>query len=119
MNKITIKANGLGKFDIVLSVPLVFEYEDVLHRSGKVPVSAEAANAVIDYLCQQAELCRIFFLWRPVLKDSKDDMVLELAMNAGCDFIVTHNTKDFLKINKFDVEVVTPAQFIIFLENKL
>jgi len=40
-------------------------------------------------------------------------------MNAGCNFIVTHNTKDFLKTNKFNVKVVTPAQFIIFLKNKI
>ncbi len=107
---------GLGRFNLVLSVPLVFEYEDVLHRPEKVPVSSKGIDAIIDYICQQAEQCRIFFLWRPVLKDPKDDMVLELAINSGCDFIVTHNTKDFLKADKFKVKVVTPLQFMRYLE---
>jgi len=107
---------GLSHFNIVLSVPLAFEYEDVLHRPEKVPVSSKGIDAIIDYICQQAKHCQIFYLWRPVLKDPKDDMVLELAINSGCDFIVTHNTKDFLKADKFKVKVVTPFQFMRFLE---
>ena len=107
---------GSGNFKLVLSVPLAFEYEDVLHRPDKVPVSSIGIDAIIDYICQEADQCRIFYLWRPVLKDPKDDMVLELAINSGCDYIVTHNTKDFLKADKFKVKVVTPFQFMEFLE---
>ena len=40
---------------------------------------------------------RIFFLWRPFLKDPKDDMVLELAVEAEVEYIVTHNLKDLLQ----------------------
>ncbi len=107
---------GSGNFKLILSVPLAFEYEDVLHRPDKVPVSSRGIDAIIDYICQEADQCRIFYLWRPVLKDPKDDMVLELAINSGCDYIVTHNTKDFLKADKFKVKVVTPFQFMGLLE---
>jgi len=112
-----LKLVGTGQFNIVLSVPLVFEYEDVLHRPEKVPVSAVAVDVVIDYLCEQAQLCEIFFLWRPILKDPKDDMVLELAVNSECDYIITHNTKDFLKADTFSAKIVTPSQFIDILEH--
>ena len=37
---------------------------------------------IIHYLCMVSEHRRIFFLWRPFLKDPKDDMVLELAVEA-------------------------------------
>ena len=39
---------------------------------------------------------QIFYLWRPKLRDPKDDMVLELAMNAGADAIVRHNVRNYV-----------------------
>jgi len=35
---------------------------------------------IIDYICSVAKHWKVFFLWRPLLKDLKDDMVLELAV---------------------------------------
>jgi predicted nucleic acid-binding protein len=54
----------------------------------------------------------LFFLWRPYLKDPEDDMVLELAVTANCDFIVTYNIKDFKGAEEFGVEVITPQEFL-------
>lgn len=109
---------GQAHFRIALSVPLLLEYEDVLKRPDKVPVSMQAIDAVLDYLCSQAELQKVFFLWRPRLKDPKDDMVLELAMNAGCQVIVTHNISDFSNVKDFGISVLTPSQFLDKLEAK-
>jgi predicted nucleic acid-binding protein len=39
-------------------------------------------------------------------------MVLELAVAAGCDKIVTHNTRDFLGVERFGIEILTPAAFL-------
>ncbi len=39
-------------------------------------------------------------------------MVLELAVSAGCDSIVTHNLADFAGAERFSVKVLTPAQFL-------
>jgi len=50
----------------------------------------------------------IHFLWRPFLKDPQDDHVLELAVEAGCGFIVTHNVRDFSGSERFGIRVVTP-----------
>jgi hypothetical protein len=38
---------------------------------------------VVHFLCANANLRPIFFLWRPLLPDPKDDFVLELAVKAG------------------------------------
>ena len=54
----------------------------------------------------------IFFLWRPVLKDPKDDLVLELAVESESDYIVTFNKKDFRGIEKFGLKAVTPQEFL-------
>ena len=102
-----------GRFNINLSVPLVLEYEDVLLRQEPgVPLTAEAVGSVLDYHCAVARQHPIFFLWRPFLRDPKDDMVLELAVKAECHFIVTFNERDFAGIEQFGLEALTPAGFL-------
>jgi predicted nucleic acid-binding protein len=39
-------------------------------------------------------------------------MVLETAVAAGAEFIVTHNIKDFSGADRFGVRIVTPGWFI-------
>lgn len=101
------------KFDVNLSVPLVMEYEDVALRPGLVPKMSSASIAdILDYVCTVGNKRKIFYLWRPFLKDPKDDMVLELAVEAQCDYIVTFNQKDFVGSEQFGIEIVTPYQFL-------
>lgn len=105
---------GKGYFDINLSVPLVIEYEDVLYRHlPQLAISKVAIDAVIDFHCSVANKHQIFFLWRPFLRDPKDDMVLELAVKAECDYIVTHNKRDFRGVTEFGIKAVTPGDFLI------
>jgi predicted nucleic acid-binding protein len=54
----------------------------------------------------------IFYLWRPQLKDPSDDMVLELAVTAGCDYNLTYNVNDFKGSEKFGIEAITPKVFL-------
>ncbi len=104
---------GRGLFDLHLSVPLVLEYEDVLKREvvGQVEPSP-AVEAVIDFHCAVAEQHRIYFLWRPALRDPGDDMVLELAVAAQADFVVTHNLKDYAGVERFGLRAVSPRTFL-------
>ena len=104
---------GTGAFDIAVSVPLILEYESVLTRQAvELKRSPEAINDLIDYVCQVAKKQRIFFLWRPFLSDPDDDMILELAVAAGCDAIVTHNLKDFRRSSELGMAVVSPGDFL-------
>jgi predicted nucleic acid-binding protein len=71
---------GAGAFEIALLVPLVLEYEDATRRLGDATGLSHAdIEDVIDYLCSVAHLQEIHFLWRPVLRDPRDDHMLELA----------------------------------------
>ena len=54
----------------------------------------------------------VFFLWRPMLRDPKDDMVLELAVAAQCVAVVTYNTRGFAGVDRFGVAVWTPADLL-------
>jgi len=41
-----------------------------------------------------------------------DDMVLELAVLANCQYIVTFNKRHFLTIGQFGLQAVTPGDFL-------
>lgn len=96
-----------GKFQLNVSTPLVAEYEEVLKRE----FPAINGTDIIDYLCSVANRHKIFYLWRPVLKDPDDDFILELAVKCSAT-IVTWNVKDFRKAASFNITVVTPREFL-------
>lgn len=102
-----------SRFQINLSVALVLEYEDVLKRPElNLSLTHQEINDVIDFLCQNANLREIFYLWRPTLRDPKDDFILELAVESNCEYIVTFNTKDFADAKNFDIKAITPSDFL-------
>lgn len=104
---------GTDRFDIHLSVPLLVEYEDALGRQvSEGRISQSVVEAVLDYHCQVAEHHPIFFLWRPALRDPKDEMVLELAVKARCETIVTFNDRDFAGVERFGLRALHPAAFL-------
>ena len=101
------------RFEINLSVPLVLEYESALKRPGTAPaLTNDDVDSVLDYLCSVGHHREIYFLWRPVLRDPKDDMVLEVAVEASCEFVVTHNLRDFRGIERYGVRPLTPSDFL-------
>ncbi|MDN5850115.1 MAG: putative toxin-antitoxin system toxin component, PIN family [Nitrococcus sp.] len=109
---------GTGHFDTAVSVPLVFEYEDVLARET-IGIPTAAAVDVIDYLCLVSHRQEVHFLWRPFLKDPKDDLVLELAVASQSTIIVTYNIKDFEGGASFGVRALRPAGLLAELGVKL
>lgn len=102
------------RLTIVLSVPLMIEYQAVLTRAdhlGAAGLSAGDVHVLLDALAAVADPVRLAFLWRPALRDPDDDMVLEAAVNGRADAIVTFNTKDFgSHASRFGIGVLTPAQ---------
>jgi putative PIN family toxin of toxin-antitoxin system len=102
-----------GKFHPCISVPLVLEYEAAAKDLiGQVPLRGRDVDAVIDYFCKVASHHQIYYLWRPFLKDAKDDMVLELAVTAACDAIVTYNVSHFEGAEQFGLKVMTAKELL-------
>ena len=100
-----------------ISIPLILELEDVLlrpqNRARMPQFSEQQLKQFIDDICQISHHQAIYFLWRPQLKDPKDDMVLELAVNAQADYLITYNLKDFEQSRqKFNFKLLTPKQFL-------
>jgi putative PIN family toxin of toxin-antitoxin system len=100
-------------YQLNLSVPLVLEYEEVAKRMvGEISLSEQDIDDILDFVIQNSNRWHIFYLWRPQLKDPSDDMVLELAVTASCNYIITYNINDFKGIEKFGIKAITPKTFL-------
>ncbi len=106
-----------GETNVAVSVALALEYEDVLKRA----VFREASWAsdgdlelLLDELLGTAVLIApIDYRLRPVLTDADDDMVLECAVQARAEAIVTMNIRDFSGIApRYGIEVLQPGQWL-------
>ncbi len=96
-----------------ISVPLFIEYESVAKRESVVgELTEKEIETVLNYFLSQSNIQKIFYLWRPILKDPKDDLVLELAVKSQSKYIITFNKKDFKGCEKFGIEVLTPYEFL-------
>jgi len=107
---------GTSKFEIHDSVALILEYEDVIQRQRtELGLSEDEVSIFIDSLCAMAQHHKIYFLWRPFLTDVNDELVLELAVTANCEYILTHNVSDFKGSEKFGIRAITPKEFLHFI----
>ena len=96
---------------VAMSPSLFFEYEDVLRRPH-LAIDQSVVDRFSVSLADRAELVVADYLIRPFLPDEGDDHVLELAIAAGCDTIVTYNVRDFADANRYAVSVQTPTIFL-------
>jgi len=101
----------------VVSNSLLTEIEDVLLRDKNMGMYSHFTvgdiKSFVDDIASISYHQNINFLWRPFLNDQEDDMVLETAFNASADFVVTHNIKDFKKIEEsFNIGIKTPKEFL-------
>ena len=111
------------KIQIALSVSLFEEYEDVLKREKSLKdfgLDIEDIDKFLRFIAYVGKPYTIYYLFRPNLKDEKDNMAVELAVTSQSDYIVTSNIKDFKNAElKFDhLKIVTPIEFAKIWRNK-
>lgn len=106
------------KVTILLSVTLFFEYEEVLSRPDQLPPGVNAMQMMefLKNLAAMSKPTKIFYGWRPWLRDPDDDMLLELAVAGSASHIITYNLRDFAGVaQSFGIQVMTPAAFLRLL----
>ena len=111
---LTSKALKDTKYNVI-SVPLALEFEEVLlrpkNRQKYDYFTQEEVRLIISDIVSISHKTKLHFLWRPFLRDSFDDKVLETAVNGQARAIITYNTKDFAGVKKhFDIDILTPAE---------
>ena len=72
-------------------------------------------DVFLNGLCAIAVCHDIFYLWRLLAKDPDDSFLLELAVRANADFIITYNPKDFPAAASFGIKLATPREFLQLL----
>lgn len=98
--------------DLILSVPLILQYEEVLMRPDHLAaggLSSRDVGVLLDALCAVCQPVEISFLWRPVLRDPTDEMVLEAAVSGEADRILTFNEGDYEGSEHFRIQVMRPG----------
>jgi putative PIN family toxin of toxin-antitoxin system len=108
-----LKTARHGGVTIVANVGLVLEYEAVCSRAEHLLASEltlSQVQAFLDVVVALSKPIETHFLWRPLLRDANDEMVLEAAVNGQASAIVTFNHRDFGAIpSQFGIELLTPA----------
>lgn len=121
-SRILLTAAMERRIRLLLSVPLMMEYEAVLMRAEHRAVSGLSVDDVgvlLDAVAAVAEPIRLAYLWRPTLPDADDDMVLETAVNGGADGLVTVNRRHFGPVTAtFGIATLSPAQGVTLMEKR-
>jgi len=100
-------------FNFAISVPLILEYEAVLKRKLDRTIFTDSdIEDFINYLCKVGIKTKLFYLWRPYLKDAFDDHVLEVTIQSNASTIVTYNKKDFKEAENLGLKILTPKEFL-------
>ena len=106
----------VGSISIGVTVALALEYEAVCLRDEHVVASglqpAEAQNFV-NAMIAIAKPIAVHYRWRPQLRDPSDEMVLEAAVNAGADALLTFNIRHFASASAaFRLKISRPGDFL-------
>ena len=86
-----------GHYLPLVGAALLAEYEDVLARTGLFVdsvLTASERDEVLDGFLNRCRWVEVFYAWRPNLPDEADNHLIELAVAARADAIVTRNLRD-------------------------
>lgn len=86
---------------------------------SKSPFTLKEREAFLGAFLSVCEWVRVYYLWRPNLPDEADNHLVELAVAAGDDAIVSSNTRDLRRseLNFPHLQILAPAQFLKTLGN--
>ncbi len=100
-----------------MGAALYAEYESLLGREKLFeasPLQSTEREAVMNAFLNVCRWVKVYFLWRPNLRDEADNHLVELAVAGGAQAIITRNVRDFR-----DAELVFPALRVVRPEELL
>jgi putative PIN family toxin of toxin-antitoxin system len=101
-----------GRIQMCVSEQLMAEYYEVLARPKFATFHDffERAEALLAYIGTKAVMY-VPQISLHLIKDTDDNMILELADEAAADFIITGNTTDFTFPTYRQTRIVTPRTY--------
>lgn len=105
------------KYQPLMGNALFCEYEAVISRDEilrSCSLSTEEIQTLLASFMSICEWTRIYYLWRPNLKDEADNHLIELAIAGNAKIIATNNIKDFKQTELIFPEVLikNPSEII-------
>ncbi len=87
----------LLKYQPLMGNALFCEYEQVINRDEVLRscLSIEEIQTLLASFMSVCKWTRIYYLWRPNLKDEAENHLIELAIAGNAKIIATNNIKDF------------------------
>lgn len=107
-------------FVMVASPQLIAEYEEVLQRPTVMKytgLSLQETSQYIQEVKDRAYMTSGSLSLNVLKSDPDDNMVLACAEEGVATHLVTGNTKHFPFVDYKGIKVVTPREFLSFLEN--
>lgn len=96
---------------------LFAEYEDVLERDdlfANCRLDRDEREELFDIFVSCCEWVRVYFQWRPNLRDEADNHLIELTVAGGARFLVTRNLRDVAsgELTFPNINIVSPEHFL-------
>lgn len=115
MSRRVVRACLASELQPVFGPALLAEYEDVFSRPllwKDALVSSLERATVLDAFLSRCRWVEVFFAWRPNLPDEADNHLIELALAAQAEVIVTKNLRGLTRGElKFpSVQILTPKE---------
>jgi predicted nucleic acid-binding protein len=111
-----LHAARASRVSLLATAPLCFEYESDCHRpehAHAAGLDAKSVDVFVAALVALVEPVEIWFMWRPQLRDTGHELVLEAAVNGRASAIATLNRRNFHSAaERFGVEVLLPSEAI-------
>ena len=106
-----------GNYQPLIGNALFTEYQDVMNRDeikAKCPLTESEAKDLLADFMSVCQWVKIFYLWRPNLKDEADNHLIELAIAGNAQIIVTRNINDFKRsqLQFPQIEILKPEEII-------
>lgn len=106
-----------GHPQALMGSTLMAEYEDVLGRTALFKgcrLTARERSELLDIFLARTKWVRVYFGWRPNLRDEADNHLIELAVAGSADCIVTRNVRDFsgMDLSFAGLRILSPEQFL-------
>ena len=112
-SRVVLRRALAGSYQPLFGNALWLEYCDLLGRDvwGTATTLPER-HQILAALAQRGRWVTIYYGWRPNLPDEADNHLVELALAANADGIVTHNIRDVGRGELLfgQMRVLTPAQ---------
>jgi putative PIN family toxin of toxin-antitoxin system len=105
-----------GEVTLCVDARILFEYQDVLRRP-RFDIASGMIAAVMGYVQNSAETSPAIPL-SVSLPDPDDAPVLEVALAAKADCLVTGNLRHFPARSRSGVRVLSPREFLEFFRKR-